>query len=63
MTNWKKQSEKRVPFLSRGTGRIRQVEEQVDDLRQQMAVDKVCFVTQLPADYDLHPDTLYIVYE
>ena len=68
MTYWKNKPEKRTPFLSRGTGRIREVEETVDELRQQMAGsgmqgEHLCFVTQLPADHADHPDTLYIVYE
>ena len=54
--------EKRTPFLARGTGRVRELEQRVATLESNgIPVGQIAFVDTLPADHDDHPDTLYFI--
>jgi hypothetical protein len=61
MTQWKNNHEKRTPFLARGNGRIRDLEDRVDELADKLGLWPIQLLTDLPQ----HPDdnTFYIIYE
>ena len=54
--------EKRTPFLARGTGRVKALEQRVATLESNgIPVGHIAFVDSLPADHADHPDTLYFI--
>ena len=64
MPNWKNHHEKRTPFLARGTGRVRELEQKVEQMMTDLTpASSFRFVTELPEDHAEHPDTVYFIFE
>lgn len=62
MTQWKDNHEKRIPFMARGNGRIRDLDQKVEELAEKVNTQlKIMPVREMPA----HPDDhmAYLIYE
>lgn len=62
MTDWKDHHERHTPFLSRGMGRVRQLEQQVTHIEDSLLpATRLEIVEQLPDDHAQHPETIYLI--
>ncbi len=62
MTQWKNNREKRIPFMAKGNGRIRDLDQKVDELAEKISAQMpILALKELPQDID--ENTIYLVYE
>lgn len=60
MTVWKNNKEKHTPFAARGNGRMREVEERLELLEEQLGSQLRLLVVEEPPETCL-PNTIYLV--
>ena len=60
MTVWKNNKEKHTPFAARGNGRMREVEEKLKYLEEQLGNQLKLLVVEEPPE-TCEPNTIYLV--
>ena len=60
MTVWKNNKEKHTPFAARGNGRLREVEEKLKCLEEQLGNQLKLLVVEEPPE-TCEPNTIYLV--
>ena len=60
MTVWKNNKEKHTPFAARGNGRMREVEEKLKFLEEQLDNQQKLLVVEEPPE-TCEPNTIYLV--
>jgi len=60
MTVWKNNKEKHTPFAARGNGRMREVEEKLKFLEEQLGNQLKLLVVEEPPE-TCEPNTIYLV--
>jgi hypothetical protein len=60
MADWKNNKEKHTPFAARGNGRLREVEEKLKYLEEQLGNQLKLLVVEEPPEI-CEPNTIYLV--